>query len=296
MKNQKNQPFISVIMPVYNAGNFLVEAIESILNQTYKNFEFIIVDDASTDNSYKILKSYAKKNKRIRLFRNKKNLGISQTVKKAINKSKGDFLARMDADDICLPNRLAKQLNYLITNPNTVAVGTQCYIIDKDGNLIGEKKFPVKFEDVYKYILKFIPVQQPTLMINKKKLPRNFQYYHDGMQTAEEVELIFKLFKYGKVENLPEPLHLYRIHNGNTSFKNLKKTFFLTLAARVKALFIYDYKPNLSGLAFTLLQTVCVFLLPQAIVFWLYQRIRKIFNYQKQNIFTFLPKKNILVK
>src|SRR3989344_7971206 len=160
----KKLPLVSIVMPVYNAGDFLVEAVKSILNQTYKNFEFIIVDDASTDSSYSILKQYARKDKRIKLFNNTKNKGISISVKLAISKAKGEFIARMDADDISFPQRLEKQVEYLQKHLQTVAIGTQCLLIDKNGEIIGEKKFPQEFKDIYKYIYQFVPVQQPTLM------------------------------------------------------------------------------------------------------------------------------------
>jgi len=276
MKNKKNlQPFVSVVMPVYNAGDFLVEAIESILKQTYKNFEFIIVDDASTDNSWKILKKYRKKDKRIRIYKIEENVGVSQTVKFAIEKSNGNFLARMDADDIAHPQRLEKEVNYLLKNSQTVAVGTQCLLINKDGKTIGKKIFPTKFEDIYRYIFTFIPVQQPTLMINKTKLPKDFEYYYDSMDTAEEMELLFKLFQYGKVENINEKLHYYRLHDKNTSLINLKKTFLLTLLSRIKAIFKYKYSPTLSGFLFTLAQSVLILLLPSQWILFLYKKIRK---------------------
>lgn len=279
MKNfQKNNSLVSVVMPVYNAGDFLVEAIRSILKQTYKNFEFIIVDDASTDDSWNILKKYRKKDKRIRIYRLEENLGVSQTVKFAIEKSKGKFLARMDADDIAHPKRLEKEVNYLLKNSQTVAVGTQCLLINKDGKTIGKKIFPTKFEDIYKYIFTFIPVQQPTLMINKTKLPKDFEYYHDSMNTAEEVELLFKLFLYGKVENINEKLHSYRLHDKNTSLKNLKKTFLLTLISRIKAIFKYEYKPTILGVISTLVQSLIILLVPSKIVLKIYWLLRKIKN------------------
>ena len=205
MKKQfLHNSLVSIVMPVYNAGDFLVESIESILNQTYKEYEFIIVDDASTDSSWEMLKRYAKKDPRIKLLRNKTNEGVSITVKRAIKEAQGDFLARMDADDISMPDRIEKQVKYLQDNPDVVALGTQCETIDTEGAITGEKVFPTEFEKIHRYIFTFIPVQQPSLMIARNRLPRNFEFYHDGMNTAEEVELLFKLFQYGKVVNLPE--------------------------------------------------------------------------------------------
>lgn len=285
MKNKKinidkNQPLVSVVMPVFNAEKYLREAIESILNQTYKNIEFIIVDDASTDNSWKIIKSYSGKTKVIKTIRNYTNLGISMSVKKAISDAKGDFIARMDADDISNPKRIEKQVEYLLSKKGVVAVGTQCYIINANGEIIGEKQFPTSFEEIKKYIFEFIPVQQPSIMIAKKRLPSNFEYYKDGLNTAEEVELLFKLFTQGKVENLPETLLKYRLHGTNTSLKDIRKTFILTLISRLKALAVYGYKPTLKGVFITFVQSIAIFIIPQKYLFPLYRFTRN-FSFRK---------------
>jgi len=272
-----HQPLISVVMPVYNAGEFLVESVQSILNQTYQKFEFIIVDDASTDHSWAILKKFAKKDKRITLLRNDINLGVSLTVKKAIAAAKGTYLARMDADDVSYPARLEKQLAYLQNHTKTVVVGTQCDVIDKDGRIIGAKRFPMHHKAIYEYIFSFIPLQQPSLMIACRRLPKNFDYYVDGLNTAEEVDLIFKLFRYGNVENLSETLLCYRLHGKNTSLLDVKKTFLLTLLSRMKAIVVYAYRPSVRGLLMTLTETVIVLLLPKKLTLWLYANLKHIF-------------------
>lgn len=284
MKNltKYNQnPLVSVVMPVYNVGDYLAQAINSILSQSHRNIEFIIVDDASTDNTYAVAREFARRDKRIKLYRNKINSGISITAKKCLSYAKGEFIARMDGDDIALPERFAKQIKYLQSHPETVAIGGQCLLIDKNGSIVGQKNFPTEFEDIYKYIFRFVPLQQPSLMINTALLPKDFQYYRDGMNTAEEIELIFKLFMYGKVENLPDVLLMYRVHNGNTSFKNIKKTFFLTIISRVQAMFEYNYKPDFIGIMTTLAQTLMVLLLPNATIFMLYSIMRKTNLYHK---------------
>lgn len=261
-------------MPVYNAGDFLVESIESILNQTYKNYEFIIVDDASTDNSWEILKRFKSRSKKIKIYRFKKNKGVSATVKYAISKVKGEFIARMDADDIAVTNRLDKQLSYLKSHKQTVAVGGQCVVIDKSGNKIGEKRFPTGFKEIYDYIFKFIPLQQPTLMIARNRVPRDFIYYLDGMNTAEEVGLLFKLFQYGKVENLADFVLFYRVHGKNTSLSHLKTTYLLTLYSRLLAVIKYNYRPKLDGILVTLLQTMVVLILPTSWTLKLYSMMK----------------------
>lgn len=268
------KPIISVVMPVYNAGAFLAEAIESILNQSYKNFEFIIVDDASTDASGKILNRYARKDARIHVYRNQTNQGVSKTMRKALSHARGTFIARMDADDIANSHRLEKQIKYLRKNKETVAVGGQCILIDHKGRRVGEKNFPLSFEDIQAYIFTFIPVQQPTLMIALNRLPKDIALYENGYNTAEEVELLFKLFSYGKVENMADVLLKYRLHTQNTSFANIKQTYLLTLLSRVKAVAYYGYRPTGLGIFNTFLQTLLMLFLPERMIFWLYKNMR----------------------
>lgn len=278
MKTAHKKELISVVMPVYNAGAFVVEAVNSILNQTYRNFEFIIVDDASTDGSWRMLQKLAKGDKRIVLLRNGRNLGVSSTVKKAIKLTKGKYIARMDADDVCYPRRLEKQLAYLKENRDVVAVGSQCDVIDKSGRLTGVKTFPEEHYDIYRYIFTLIPIQQPTMMIARSRLPKDFAYYIDGMNTAEEIELIFKLFKFGKLANLDETLLAYRIHDKNISLQDVRRTFFLTLIARFRGVIFHGYRPSLSGIMVTLLEALAVAILPRSVVIWLYNEVRSLFR------------------
>ena len=281
----ENKPLVSVVMPVYNAEPYIEDSLESIIKQSYQNFEFVIVDDASTDGTFKILQKYALQDSRIKLLRNQKNRGVSETVRKAIDNARGEYIARMDADDISLPQRIFKQVQYLEKHPKTVAIGGQCILIDKKGAIIGQKTFPTKFEDIYRYIFHFVPIQQPTLMVAVKRLPKNFDYYRGDLNTAEEIELIFKLFVHGKVENLNETLLMYRMHDHNTSLQNIKKTFFLTLISRIQAMHYYNYKPTKLGILSTVLQTILVSILPQKAIFRLYALSRKTLSHNDSPLF-----------
>lgn len=272
--NKQITPLISIVMPVRNADSFLTEAIDSLINQTYKNWELIVVDDYSSDKSHFILEKYSKKDSRIHLFKNKKRLGVSGTANLALQKAKGKYIARMDADDISLPRRLEKQLNYLQKNKDVVAVGGQCDVIDKKGVKIGEKIFPTNSQDVKKMIFSSVPLQQPTLFVNSQLLPKDFIWYDNKHETAEEIELLFKFFQHGKVRNLDEKVLLYRIHNNNISLENPKKTFFLTLKARIKAIAKYGYRPTLSGVLITVAQTIAMGIVPKKLIYPLYVLLR----------------------
>lgn len=273
MTKYKN-PLVSIVMPAYNAGDFLCPSIESILNQTYKNFEFIIVNDASTDETSKILNKYKKIDKRLKVIKNKINLGVSRSANIAINEAKGQFIARMDADDIATPDRIEKQVKFLIKNKRAVAAGGQCELIDKDGIKIGEKRFPTDFDHIKSMIFANVPLQQPSLMVNKKLLPKNFVWYDNNFSSAEELELIFKLFKIGEVRNLKDTILKYRIHSMNTSFVNPKRTFYLTLKTRIKAISNYGYIPSIKGIVTTIAQLVFIILAPDKLIYPIYTYVR----------------------
>ena len=130
-------PLISVIMPAYNAEKYIGEAIESILNQTLKDFELIIVNDASTDSTGNIIKSYAEKDSRIVVLVNENNLNIAGSLNRGISVAKGTFIARMDADDIALPERLEMQAKVMSENPQVAVVGNDIQLINESGVVIG---------------------------------------------------------------------------------------------------------------------------------------------------------------
>lgn len=265
-------PLVSVVMPVRNAGKFLAEAVRSILDQTYKNLELIIVNDASTDNSFKIVASF--RDKRIKIFNNKRQLGVTKSANIAISKARGEYIARMDGDDVSSLTRITEQVNFLQRNKRVIAVGAQCELIDSNGVKIGEKLFPFDDLKIRKMIFSSVPLQQPTLMVAAKRLPENFVWYDENYFSAEELELLFKLFKYGEVRNLATKLLKYRIHDKNTSLIDPKKTFYLTLKTRISAISKYDYKPSFVGILITIAQTIIVSLIPERWIYPIYSFVR----------------------
>lgn len=270
------EPLVSIVMPVYNAGDFLIEAIKSIQNQTYQNWELIAVDNRSTDNSWQILQEFKKNDKRIKIYRNDENQGVAHTANLALTKVKGQFIARMDADDISLPWRLEKQVVFLQKHPQAVAIGGQCELINQDNEIIGEKRFPTDHADIKKMMFVSIPLQQPTMMVSRKLLPQNFIWYEDDLDVAEEVELLFKFFKYGKVYNLPEIVLYYRLHGNNISLQHPKHTFYLTFKSRLGSIFKHNYRPTPLGLMTTISQFFLVTLLPNKLIFPVYAFVRGI--------------------
>lgn len=141
-------PKVSVVMSVYNGEKYLPETIDSILNQTFKDFEFIIINDGSTDKTAKILTSYD--DPRIRIF-NQENMGLTKSLNRAISLAKGEYIARMDADDISYPERLKKQVDYLNKNPDIGLVGSKYIRIDKRGRKIDEINVPIGTDNILKH-------------------------------------------------------------------------------------------------------------------------------------------------
>ena len=262
-------------MPVYNPGIHLIGAIESILNQTFIDFEFIIVDDASTDNSWKIIKSFAKKDNRIIPLKNKINLGVSLTSNIAISQAKGKYIARMDSDDISTPDRIRKQVDFLKNNPETVLIGGQCTIINENNQIIGEKKFPTTNKQINNMIFWAVPVQQGFMMINRSLLPKKFSWYSPSKFSAEEVDLYFNLLKFGQFANLNDNLYFYRQLSTSLSHQNPKKTFWITLKSRLRAI-NNGFYPSLIAILINILQIIIISVLPNHFIMSLWHYIRGI--------------------
>jgi len=203
---------ISIIMPTYNASTFITKSIESILNQTFKHFEFIIIDDGSTDNTLKIINKYAKRDTRIKVIKSK-HIGISKALNKGIAESKYPWIARMDADDIALPKRLEKQINATKINPKVVAWGAYAYHINSKENIlsiartgpISEKKFYEQRNSG-----QTILVIHPTAFL-KKEILLKAGGYDSRFDGAEDIELFDRMAEYGPILAIQKPLLLYRI-------------------------------------------------------------------------------------
>lgn len=280
MKN--TQPLISIVMPVRNAEAFLSNCLDSILNQTHTNWELLALDDHSTDKSLHILRSYQKKDKRIKVFSNKKQLGVSKTANKLIKKAQSKWIARMDADDIMLPKRLEFQLKTLQKHPSVIVLGSQCTLINQNGKAVGKKTFPTCPKQIFNMLFWACPVQQPSIMVNTHKLPSNFIWY-SNQKTGEEINFLIRISKYGNIVNSKETFLKYRLHSNNLSLnQNQKKVFYSLFKIRLKAIFSRQYKPSFSSLLIGFSELIAVSLLPQSAIMPFFQFIRGMNKTEKQ--------------
>jgi glycosyltransferase involved in cell wall biosynthesis len=209
-------PRVSVHMPVYNAMPYLAEAVESILAQTYGDFEFIIIDDGSTDGSGEQLAAYAARDERIRLTR-RENWGITKTRNQALGQAVGEFFAVMDADDVALPDRLARQVAYFDAHPECVALGCRVLLIDADGAPIREMSEMTSHAEIDAEHLagRGGAITHPAAMMRRDALV-GVGGYREAFQTAEDLDVFLRLAECGKLANLPEVLLHYRQHAGST--------------------------------------------------------------------------------
>lgn len=213
------EPMVSIIMGIYNCENTLRQSIESILNQSYKNWELIMCDDNSTDGTYDIALNYSKKYENIKLIENKKNEGLAYSLNKCIKIAKGELIARNDADDISKPDRIAKQVEFLLNNDNISFVGTAIELFDNSG-IWGErflKSKPTKID-----LVKGSTFVHPTIIIKREAL-ESVNYYTVSSYTrrGQDYDLWMKLYaKDYRGYNIPEKMYLFR--EGKEDFSKKK--------------------------------------------------------------------------
>lgn len=218
-------PKISVIMSAYNAEKFIEEAVESILRQTFTDFEFIIIDDASSDKTPSILRNFSYKDPRIKIITNEKNLGLTKSLNLGIENSRGEYIARMDADDISFPERFEKQVKFLDENKETGVVGAWAKVIDEEGKEIDEFDYEeIDSQTVRKELIKSNVIIHPLAMIRKSVLEK-VGGYDESFQYAQDYDLWFRIEKVSEIQNLPLFLMNYRISRKSiTSSKNNKQS------------------------------------------------------------------------
>jgi glycosyltransferase involved in cell wall biosynthesis len=215
-------PRVSVVMGAYNGQRFLRAAIESILNQTFRDFELIVIDDCSTDSTPQILRDF--KDDRLRIVSNKENLGIADTLNKGIAIARGEYVALQDHDDISLPPRLECQVAFLDRNPQVGMVGSNCNIIDEADNI--SPGWPVKYDDAeLKWaVLWRCPFFHTSVMVRRADIKEVGGYSSDPKyRFSEDYDLMSRIALRRAVANLPQPLGCWRAHKTSASHQNVSQ-------------------------------------------------------------------------
>lgn len=232
------QPVISIILPAYNAAKYIEQTINSLLQQTFTNFELLIVDDGSTDNTISIINSFT--DSRIRLIKNEHNLGLVNTLNKAAILCNGKYIARMDADDVALPQRLHLQKEFLDTHTNVAAVAGWVNFIDEDGTETGTWSLDRQTNtagEIKKALVKENCIAHPTVMIRTEVLQKFL--YSQKQQHIEDYDLWLRLTANGHaIEKVQQPVLNYRVHAASVTGTKLKKTNFFFKHFTCKCRFI----------------------------------------------------------
>jgi len=204
--SQKNLR-VTVLMPVFNGAEYLKEAIESILGQTYRDFEFIIIDDGSGDRSLEIIKSF--KDERIKTLINEKNLGMSASLNRGLEIARGEYIARMDSDDISLPQRLEKQVRFMDRNPKVGVCGTWLEFFGESTMIL---RFSSDSEQIKADLLFYLSIGHPTVILRREMFKR-FNLSYDAEYEGEDYELWTRAIKHFNFSNIQEVLYKYRRHS-----------------------------------------------------------------------------------
>jgi glycosyltransferase involved in cell wall biosynthesis len=207
---------VSVVIPVYNTVCYVAEAIESILAQTFPDFELIVIDDGSTDGCGEILSRYAIRDPRVRII-HRENRGIVASRNEGIALASGEFLAVLDSDDVALPGRLALQLAYLKDHPDCVAVGGSALVIDSAGDTICTWRFPCTHDELDALNLVNDQRMLHSSLTMRREVVRNLLGYREEAETAEELDLLLRMGEVGQLANVPEVVVKYRRHGDSVS-------------------------------------------------------------------------------
>jgi hypothetical protein len=207
---------VSVLMAVFNGEEYLSAAIESILRQTFTDFEFLVLDDGSTDSTLRILRRYAEHDRRLRVI-TRRNEGLVASLNELLGLARGDFVARMDADDVALPERFAMQVRFLRDHSEVVCVGGSVDIIDEKGRLLQTLHYPIQDEEVQEGNLSgHTAICHPAAMMRREALLR-VRGYDDDFRFAEDLDLWLRLGEIGKLANLEDTVLRYRFHGASVS-------------------------------------------------------------------------------
>ncbi len=222
-------PKVSVIMSVFNGERYIKQAIKSILNQTYLDFEFIIINDGSTDNTADILKEF--KDKRIKIINNKTNLGLTASLNKAISLARGEFIARMDADDISLPYRFEYQVEFLENNPDIALVGSSYYVCDEKDEIKSIVEVLTDPDDLKQGLEKQNWFGHGTVMLRKTALDI-VGNYDESYKYAQDYDLWLRIANKFNIANIKEPLYIWRKTKENISSKKEQEQSFYAQRAK----------------------------------------------------------------
>lgn len=227
------EPRVSVVMSVFNGGKYLKDAVQSVLNQSYPKFEFIVVDDASTDSTWEQLEAFAERDHRLRLLHNQENLGVAASLNRAIAHAAGELIGRQDADDISAAGRIEAQVSYLDAHPEVGLVGVSPWFMDDGGKQLPAslRRIPITNEEIQRQLLDWNCIWHGSVLM-RRSIFELVGGYIPSLEPSEDYDLWLRFAEHSELANLDEALYKYRIHPSSSSSTRR----FLQLAKKAESL------------------------------------------------------------
>ena len=276
--NTPDLPLVSVIMPVYNGERFLREAVMSILTQSYKNIELIVVNDGSTDSTPVLLQQLATTDERIRVLSTLKPLGHAGEA--AFNMgskvAEGTYIAKLDADDVAAPERIAIQADYLGANPAIFLVGSYLELINENGLKIGVRDYPTTPEGIFREFYYRSCIGNPSIMFRNRVLDGGIYLLKNEVFTDDYYSFFMLMHQGYKLANIPQYLTKYRVHGANTVFTDIRKKWAINLAVKNSFITDFGYKASLIHRMKIQLITVVINAIPEKVLLKFLNQARQI--------------------
>lgn len=269
----EKKPTITVLLSVYNAENYVGIAIESILKQSFTDFELIAVDDCSTDKSWDIVQQYMKQDSRVIAKRNEVNLGGCKTLNVGLKLAKGKYIARLDNDDWSYPNRLEKQFDFLEAHPDVGIVGGVMEIMNQHGEVTGKRKYNISDQEIRNKIFCYSPFSHPLVMIRKSILDK-VGSYDPAYAPADDYELYFRIGNESQFANLPDVIMRYRVIPSSITFMQTKKMELATINVRNQYSKNPNYNFTLADKLYNTFQFFSIYIVPSRLKIYLFNLLR----------------------
>ncbi len=267
----RDKPLVSVVIPLYNAEEYIEEALQSILNQTYENLEIIVSNDGSTDNSVQLVRRYS--DNRIKIVGGERNEGISAALNKGVLAAEGKYVAIMDADDWSYPDRIEKQVKLMEGNPEIILCSGDMDMCDGALKYKRTRKYPETDEEIRRVLLKYDPIVHAASMWRREAMLKTSLYPLYVRNTCHDYSLIFEIAKYGKFQNIPSSLIKVRIRDNSITGRKTRQTQLFSTYFQIKAIVEHGFEPSLSDKLFIFARTMSAFLLPSKLQRFIASRV-----------------------
>ncbi len=281
MKKVNRRSLVSVVIPIYNGASFLNDAVLSVFKSTYKNFEVLLIDDGSKDKSKILCHQLEKKYKHLHFYSFKKNKGLGRVLNFALKKAKGEYICRINQDDMMHPTRIAKQVAFMTTHPDVVLVGSWLKVHDDDGS-IRINRFIETDEEIRQTWLSLSPCWDASVMY-RTQVARAVGGYDQSYWPADDLHMWYRLGKVGCIANLQEPLTSIRFHGGATSMKHHREHMMATYRAHRFA-HIHVHRAPWHTQLFWIAQLLAGYVLPARFNWWAYRILKQHLFYAHRGI------------